>query len=240
MVIGKTHVFTLRPSKCMLLSIPITISTCDQQQHQQHQANDRLCVRPCVHNHFHSNEKCLTLYTFACIYKLMYTYVYTYNHTNMFLGCQSRGPRPWYGLGSPRARRNWNNWQVAVKRPLPYYLPGAIYPPDACFPSFISTGPDLAWWRPRCHCGGGGLKWHFKECECRPQNGAGLRCISTRLLQQWNHLRHLLILRDIVYRSMWSKALKATERQKTSNEENADATSIRSTWSTSSQMEATQ
>jgi len=41
-------------------------------------------------------KKCLTPHVFACISKLMYTYVYPYNHINMFLGCRRRRPRTWH------------------------------------------------------------------------------------------------------------------------------------------------
>jgi len=49
---------------------------------------DRLCVwrsvRLSIHSHYNEEEtyrkKCLTPHVFAYIYKLMYAYVYPYNH----------------------------------------------------------------------------------------------------------------------------------------------------------------
>jgi len=59
-------------------------------------------------------KKRLTPLVFVCIYKLLYTYVYPYNHTNMFLGCTGRGPTHWYRFGGPRTLRNWENWKTAM------------------------------------------------------------------------------------------------------------------------------
>ena len=42
---------------------------------------------------------------FAYIYKLLYTYMYPYNHINLLLGCPGRGPGPWQPIGSPRTAR---------------------------------------------------------------------------------------------------------------------------------------
>src|SRR6218665_1482847 len=64
---------------------------------------DRLCVLPCVrlsiHSHYNEEtyrKKCLTPHVFAYVYKLMYAYVYPYNHINMFVGC--RRPKALVGL----------------------------------------------------------------------------------------------------------------------------------------------
>src|SRR6218665_3604456 len=81
---------------------------------------DRLCVWPCVrlsiHSHYneeaYSVKKRLTPHVFLCIYKLMYAYVYPYNHKNMFLGCPGRGPGPREPLGSPKHLRNNENLKV--------------------------------------------------------------------------------------------------------------------------------
>src|SRR6218665_3903180 len=60
------------------------------------------------------NEKTLdTPHVFAYIYKLLYTYVYPYNHTNMFLGCPGRGPGPWEPLGGPKHLRIRRRGKVA-------------------------------------------------------------------------------------------------------------------------------
>src|SRR6218665_569166 len=89
---------------------------------------DRLCVWPCVrlsiHSHYNEEtyrKKCLTPHVFVCIYKLMYTYVYSYNHKNMFLGCPGRGPGTWEPLVSPKRLRNHENLEVFQNRPYRLY-----------------------------------------------------------------------------------------------------------------------
>src|SRR6218665_1689867 len=53
-----------------------------------------------------------------------YTYIYPYNHTNMFLGCPGRGPGPWEPLGDPRGLRNTENLEVFTYPHIAIYLRG--------------------------------------------------------------------------------------------------------------------
>src|SRR6218665_1367841 len=86
---------------------------------------DRLCVWPCVrlsiHSHYneeaYSVKKRLTPHVFLCIYKLMYAYVYPYNHKNMFLGCSGRGPTHWYRLWTAKMLRKHENCQARSNSP---------------------------------------------------------------------------------------------------------------------------
>src|SRR6218665_3451253 len=80
------------------------------------------CVRLSIHSHFQCNEKPLTPHVFAYVYKILYGYVYPYNHTNMFLGCSGRDPGPWHGLGSPMTFRNYEKLEVFQYTWSSYYL----------------------------------------------------------------------------------------------------------------------
>ena len=89
---------------------------------------DRLCVWRCVrlsiHSHYNEEtyrKKCLTPHVFAYIYKLMYAYVYPYNHKNMFLGCPGRGPGTWYRLWTARTLRKHEKMQVLQCHQNSYY-----------------------------------------------------------------------------------------------------------------------
>src|SRR6218665_4209920 len=83
-----------------------------------------LHASPCIYRQCYEEtyrKKRLTPLVFAYIYKLLYTYVYPYNHTNMCLGGPGRGPGPWEPLGGPRGLRNTDNLEVSWDRPLGIY-----------------------------------------------------------------------------------------------------------------------
>src|SRR6218665_890532 len=95
---------------------------------------DRLCVLPCVrlsiHSHYNEEtyrKKCLTPHVFAYIYKLLYAYVYPYNHKNVLLGCTGRGLTHWYRFESPRTFGIHEKLEVFQNSPLSLYFPHSSY-----------------------------------------------------------------------------------------------------------------